>query len=139
MGLDNGFILRNKTTNKDVELFSFRNYYALANFFRTGDETEYEVSEQQLTDLLHQLKPVYEELKRLPMNTVGYYDDHGYPDKYCKLFYGSDFNPTDSESSFGGYKLMKLYNRVEALLEIMENIRYSDCSDEYCIIFYDSY
>ena len=150
MGLDNGFVLRNsKTKEQVVELFSFRNYHEMANFFRRTpmlpningtDEPSYEyaVNAEVLTQLKLHIDPIYRELSVLPANTVDYYDENGYPAKYRKLFFGNDFDPTDSRSSFAGNKLIRLYQRIDALSELLVNIEYGDNKDLE-IILYDSY
>lgn len=156
MGLDNGFQLRNKITGKTVDMFHFRKYYELAEYFRRfkmlpkfdgseGDSYEYPVTKDNLTNLQHIIEPVYNTLIKLPSNTVAYYDEEGYSEKYRKLFYGNDFDPTSSQSSYAGAKLIRLYQRIESLLEILDNSRFAWYNDEehqedvYEIIFYDSY
>ncbi|MBQ8806279.1 MAG: hypothetical protein IJZ68_07500 [Bacteroidaceae bacterium] len=153
MGLDNGFQLRSKKTGKTVDLFHFRKYYELAEYFRSFkmlpkfDGTEgasylYPVTEENLTELKRQLQPIYDTIVKLPENTISYYDEMGYPQKYTKLFYGNDFDPTSSQSAFAGAKLIRLYQRVNSLLEVLDNFKYAcynDTDDTYEIIFYDSY
>ena len=156
MGLDNGFTLRNKKNNTQIDLFHFRKYYELADFFRRysmlpRDDNEdgpsylYAVTESNLKELQHEITPIYQILIKLPENTIAYYDENGYPAKYTKLFYGNDFDPTSSQSSFAGTKLVRLYQRIEALLEILDNSRfvwYNDKEhkdDTYEIVFYDSF
>lgn len=150
MGLDNGFQLRNKKTGKTIDLFHFRKYYELAEYFRSqpmlpkfdgseGASYEYAVTKDFLQTLQHQLDPIYTELVKLP--SVAYCDDNGYPKKYTKLFYNHSFDPTDSQSSFAGQKLMRLYNRIDALLEILDMLEIMSYNSEaeYEIIFYDSF
>lgn len=156
MGLDNGFQLRNKKTGQVVSLFHFRKYYELAEYFRSfpmlpkydgaeGHSYEYQVTEENLSKLKTIIEPVYNTLVKLPENTVSYYDDTGYPHKYTKLFYGNTFDPTCSQSSFAGTKLIRLYHRITSLLEILDNMKYTWYNDEehgddtYEIIFYDSF
>lgn len=156
MGLDNGFTLRNKKNNTQIELFHFRKYYELADFFRRysmlpnsdGQEDPsymYPVTESNLKELQHELEPIYQTLIKLPENTIAYYDENGYPTKYAKLFYGNDFDPTTSQSAFAGAKLIRLYQRIGSLLEILDNIRFVWYNDEehkddtYEIVFYDSF
>ena len=156
MGLDNGFQLRNKTTGLTVDLFHFRKYYELADYFRRfkmlpkfdgteGESYEYPVTKENLEKLAAQLEPIYNTLIKLPANTVAYYDEMGYPDKYTKLFYGDDFDPTRSQSAFAGAKLIRFYQRINSLLEILDNMQYiwyneeEKKNDTYEIIFYDSY
>jgi hypothetical protein len=156
MGLDNGFQLRNKKTGQIIDLFHFRKYYELAEYFRSnpmlpkfngteGDSYEYAVTEQNLSTLQAMIAPIYNVLIKLPENTVAYYDDNGYPQKYTKMFYGNDFDPTGSSSSFAGTKLIRLYQRIAALLEMLDNIKYTwyneeeQTDDTYELIFYDSF
>jgi hypothetical protein len=156
MGLDNGFRLREKNTGKTIDLFHFRKYYELADYFRgfkmlpkwdgtEGDSYEYAVTSENLTALKQMIEPVYVTLAKLPENTIAYYDEEGYSEKYRKLFYGNDFDPTSSQSAFAGAKLIRLYQRINALLEILDNSRFTWYNDEehqedaYEIIFYDSY
>lgn len=156
MGLDNGFSLRNKKTGQIINLFHFRKYYELADYFRSfemlpkfdgteGHSYEYPVTESNLSALKSQLEPIYNTLIKLPENTVSYYDDVGYPQKYTKLFYSNTFDPTHSQSAFAGTKLIRLYQRIDSLLEILDNIKYTWYNDEehvddtYEIIFYDSF
>jgi hypothetical protein len=149
MGLDNGFVLRNKITGDKTSLFHFRNYYELANYFRQfdmlpkhndedGESHEYEVTESVLTKLQQIIFPIYSVLIALPGNTVAYYDEVGYPQKYAKLFYSNSFNPIESSSSFAGRKLIQLYQRIDSLLEILDNLEPS-CYNPHEIIFYDSF
>ena len=150
MGLDNGFVLRDsKTKEQIIELFSFRNYHELANFFRKtpmlpntdGTEEpsyEYATNAELLTQLKLHIDPIYRELSVLPANTVDYYDENGYPAKYKKLFFGNEFDPTDSRSSFAGSKLMRLYHRIDALFELFANLEYDE-NKHLEIVFYDSY
>ncbi len=156
MGLDNGFSLRNIKTGMRMDLLHFRKYYELADFFRqykmlpktdgsAGDSYMYAVTEEVLDKLQHQLEPIYNELIKLPTNTVAYYDENGYPAKYVKLFYSADFDPTSSQSAFAGTKLLRLYQRVDALKEILDNMKYiyynedEQSGNDWDIIFYDSY
>ena len=154
MGLDNVFRLRNKKTGIQMDLFHFRNYYELADYFRrfemlpksgTNEPSyEYAVTRENLTTLQQLLEQAYNLLIKLPLNTVTYYDDMGYPEKYHKLLYGEDFNPASSQSSFAGIKLLNLYQRIDSLLEILDNIQkvwYNNeqIQGEYEIIFCDSY
>lgn len=156
MGLDNGFALRNKKNNTQIQLFHFRKYYELADFFRKcpmlprddgrdGPSYLYLATENNLKELQHEIAPIYQTLIKLPENTIAYYDENGYPTKYSKLFYGNDFDPTSSQSSFAGAKLIRLYKRIEALLEILDNIQFVWYHDEerqddtYEIVFYDSF
>jgi hypothetical protein len=156
VGLDNGFTLHNKKNNTQINLFHFRKYYELADFFRRypmlpRDDNEdgpsylYAVTESNLKELQHEITPIYQALIKLPENTIAYYDENGYPSKYTKLFYGNDFDPTSSQSSFAGTKLVRLYQRIEALLEILDNSRFVWYNDEehkddtYEIVFYDSF
>ena len=156
MGLDNGFQLRSKKTGKTVDLFHFRKYYELADYFRKfqmlpkfdgteGESYEYPVTEENLTALKHIIEPVYNVLVKLPENTVAYYDEMGYHQKYAKLFYGNDSDHTASQSAYAGAKLIRLYQRIQSLLEILDNSRFTCYNDEehkdeaYEIIFYDSY
>ena len=156
MGLDNGFQLRNKKTGKTVDLYHFRKYYELADYFRgfkmlpkfdgtDGESYTYPVNAENLTALKQVLEPIYNTLIKLPANTIAYYDEEGYPEKYRKLFYTNDFDPTSSQSSFAGAKLVRLYQRIDSLLEILDNSRFTWYNDEehqedaYEIIFYDSY
>lgn len=154
MGLDNGFQLRNKNTGATIDLFHFRKYYELADYFRSfemlpkfdgteGESYKYAVTKENLTNLKQRIEPIYNVLIKLPFNTVTYYDEVGYPEKYIKLFYSEDFDPTSSQSCFAGAKLIRLYQRIESLLEIFDNTQdtYYDNEhkDSYEIIFYDSY
>lgn len=155
MGLDNVFRLRNKKTGIQIDLFHFRNYYELADYFRrfemlpksngTNEQSyEYAVTHENLTTLQRLLEPAYNLLIKLPLNTVTYYDDMGYPEQYHKLLYGEDFNPASSQSSFAGINLLNLYQRIDSLLEILDSIQtvwYNNeqIQGEYEIIFCDSY
>lgn len=156
MGLDNGFQLRNKQTGVTVDLFHFRKYYELADYFRKfkmlpkydgtdGESYEYAVTNENLTELQRIIEPIYNTLIKLPANTIAYYDEMGYPEKYAKLFYGEDFDPTSSQSAFAGAKLIRLYQRIESLLEVLDNFGYvwynneEHKDDTFEIIFYDSY
>lgn len=149
MGLDNGFILRKKGEKEGIYLFNFRNFYALANMFRreqmlpnieSPDEPSYEyaVTEEKLEAIHRMIEPIYLELIKLHPNKLGYYDEKGYPKKYNELFFGNEFDPTNSQSAFAGQKLVKLYQRINALLEIMDGL-HINCPDDMEIIFYDSY
>ena len=97
MGLDNGFQLREKKTGKTIDLFHFRKYYELADYFRgfkmlpkwdgtEGDSYEYAVTTENLTALKQMIEPVYVTLAKLPENTIAYYDEEGYSEnlEYCK-------------------------------------------------------
>jgi hypothetical protein len=156
MGLDNGFSMRNKKTGVIIDLFHFRKYYELAEFFRKypmlprldgkpEDSYTYAVTEDILNKLQHELESIYSALIKLPANTVRYYDENGYPVRYSKLFFGLDFDPTSSQSMFAGEKLIRLYQRVDALKETLEQMQYIYREDEevhnteWEIIFYDSY
>lgn len=155
MGLDNGFVLRNrKNPRQTMELFSFRKYYELAEFFRhtpmlpntdgTDSESyEYAVDEQILNKLKAEIEPIYQELIKIRPNTLAMYDDKGYPKKYYEMFYGNDFDVTSSQSAFAGQKLVRLYQRIDSMLEILENLSYSyrdsDEKPDFEIILYDSY
>jgi hypothetical protein len=70
------------------------------------------------------------------MKTVSCYDDNGYPKKYQEMFYDMEFNPVYSSSSFAGSKLLRLYERIQALLEILDGL---DESADWEVQFYDSY
>lgn len=146
MGLDNGFVLRKRCEPQiEIELCNFRNFHALADFFRrekmlpnkdgsTNPSYEYAVTLDLLHRLQFRIESIYNELIKLPANTVSYYDDNGYPSRYSEMFYANDFDPTSSSDVFVGTKLIRLYQRIDSLREIMENM-----SADYEVIFYDSY
>lgn len=155
MGLDNGFVLRNRNNpHQTMELFSFRKYYELADFFRrtpmlpningTKEESyEYAVDRQVLDKLQREIQPIYQELVKLRPNTLAMYDEEGYPKKYHEMFYGNDFDVTSSQSAFAGQKLVRLYQRIDSMMEILDNMSYSyrdsDEKPDFEIILYDSY
>lgn len=138
MGLDNGFVLKSKKNkNINIELSYFRKYYELDNYIMAkGIKTNYGykviVSKELLKELFYQIKDIAEALIKLPINTIFEYDEEGYPKEYYDLFYGEDFSPCESTSDFAGEKLIKLYNRINSMLEILEN----DDEQDLYIIFY---
>lgn len=146
MGLDNGFVLKSKKNkNINIELCYFRNYYELNEYIMTkGIKTNYEyeviVSKELLKDLFYQIKDIAEALIKCPNNIILKYDIEGYPEEYRDHFYGEQFSPCNSPSAFAGSKLIRLYNRIDSMLEILENELYNENDDEQdlYIVFYSS-
>lgn len=142
MGLDNGFILKNDKLDISIELAYFRKYFELDDYVRCHatrkpeEEEIYLIDLDFLTSLQNQITPIYEQLVKIPTPLIAKYDDSGYPEKYDKYFYGNDFNPRDSGSAFAGAKLMRLYRRVDTMIELFENRL---PSEDWYIEFYSSY
>ena len=108
MGLDNGFQLRNKKTGKTVDLYHFRKYYELADYFRgfkmlpkfdgtEGKSYNYPVNAENLTTLKQVIEPIYNTLIKLPANTVAYYDEElgDYLDSSDKWLTKEEYESTD--------------------------------------------
>lgn len=150
MGLDNGFEFRSrKNPNVRVEVTNFRNFYELNHYMmqngkETGVEYEVEVSKELLEELRNAIEPIRNKLIRLPGDTVAYYDDHEYPDEYYEEFHLNEFNPATNETAYAGCKLLRLYDRINAMLEAFE---IADCQseselfsgDDFYISFYSSF
>ena len=127
MGLDNGFILKDRN-HPDVafEVGYFRNYYELDRWVRenckyiTEDgEGEYTFLDSDCEKLLSVITPIYRRLAKLTPEKISYYDDYGYPKRFMILHHGNDFNPFGSPSAFPGSKLIDLYISLNAISDIL--------------------
>ena len=136
MGLDNGFVLRFKDNpSYEVELAYFRKYYELDEYFPNQGE-DVIVSKEDLVKLQLYIEPIYKLLKSLPKYIVEDYDNMGYPETgRWRAFENNDFTPLCSQSAFAGIKLMRLYERLDGIIEILEN----DFSGKFEIYFYSSF
>ena len=139
MGLDNGFQLRSKQyPDLEIEFASFRNYYELNEWCLLNCEhiNDYKVkiTQRDVEELREIVKPVAEELLKLGISKLGYYEENGYPKEYEITFYSSEFNPIDSRSFAAGIKLCRLYRTLESIWEMME---YN--GDEIYFTFYSSF
>lgn len=96
MGLDNLFLLRKRSDqNFKVELSYFRGFYTLKNrLVGSLNDSEIEISIDELNKLYYEIKDIYNELKKYSDNEIRYFDDCGYPDELCEKFYGCEFDPT---------------------------------------------
>lgn len=138
MGLDAGFAI---STDK-IEIAYFRNFHELDSWIcyncMQKDKNTYDVTLEDLKILKEDLLPIARVLINVPERMMSKYDDRGsYPKKY-KLddeeLICEDFNPLISRSSFAGTKVMKLYNLVCTLINLLED----DCCDESSVEYWRS-
>lgn len=149
MGLNAGFTLRSHNAEKEVtnkvEIAYFSKFHELDSWIRYNcmqkaeDENLYDVTLEDLKILKEDLLPIARVLINVPERMMSKYDDRGsYPKKY-KLddeeLICEDFNPLTSRSSFAGTKVMKLYNLVCTLINLLED----DCLDEFSIEYWHSF
>ena len=139
MGLDNGFRLHSKKyPDLEIEFASFRNYYELDEWCLLNCEHisdyEVEITQKDVEELRNIIRPVAEELMKLGISKLGYYEENGYPKDYEAAFFSSEFNPVGSRSFAAGVKLCRLYRTLECMWEMME-----DNGDDICFIFYSSF
>ena len=126
MGLDNGFCIYKKgfknSGDEHIEIAYFRKFYELDSFIRdtcttigSDFEDAFIVSVCDLLKLQAELEPIMKVLNKIPMRLIDKYDENGYPQKYkfdSVELSDERFNPTESSSSFAGYKTVKLYHAV---------------------------
>ena len=143
MGLDNGFILKNKKdSNLNLEIAYFRNFYELDDYissyciFSTDCKTLFEVPLKALNDLKEELLPTVRVLIQIPERLLGNYDDSTYPKKYnldSDELIHDEFNPITSRSAFAGWKALRLYNAVCVMIDLLND------NADYYIECYSSY
>lgn len=144
MGLDNGFIIRNKQDEKfSLEIGYFRKFYELDEFIRTNcNEVSpdiFSVTVEVLEALKEELLPTVQVLIKIPQRLLEKYDFNGiYPKKYGfdneEAIYDT-FNPHCSGSAFPGWKALKLYNVVCTMINFLND----DYEENHYIEFYSSY
>lgn len=142
MGLDNGFVLRNKKNNCTVELAYFRKFYQLDDYVRfnaDGDShnEEYIIDRKFLVELRDYLTPVCTALMAV-YDKIDYYDIEGYPKEFDAKFYCNSFNPVDPEgrySNFMGSKTLQLYFFLDNYIKSS----WINAEDEWELTFYRSY
>lgn len=142
MGLDNGFIIKNKQdSNLKLEIAYFRKFYELDDFISSKsekiDDFNYKVSYEVLKELKEELQPTIRVLIQIPERLLHKYDEAmNYPKKY-KLesdeLIHDEFNPVMSQSAFAGWKALRLYNAVCVMIDLLND------NEDYYIEFYSSY
>lgn len=142
MGLDNGFILKNKKdSNLNLEIAYFRKFFELDDYISmccplTDDKTNFEVPLKVLKDLKEELLPTVRVLIQIPERLLGKYDDSTYPKKYnldSDELIHDEFNPITSRSAFAGWKALRLYNAVCVMIDLLND------NEDYYIECYSSY
>lgn len=138
MGYECGFILRDKeNVQREIYATSFCSFSALGravqNYYKTDDNDEYILNAECINHLLSIVEPIHNKLRLLSDNEIAYYDDHGYPATYNRLFYGNALWKNDCSH---GYRIMRLYHTLCVLQEILE---YSANRNMYDVVFYESY
>lgn len=138
MGLDNGFVIRSTDyPDLGIHIAYFRKYYELDTWMmrECNHTSEYEVSvsKNDVEKLIKTITPIVEELFKLGITKVGYYDENGYPKKYNLEFYNNDFNPVDSPSFMAGVKLCNLYYALQNIYDVLDH------NNDLYITFYSSF
>lgn len=152
MGLDNGFILKHPDhTDLGCEIAYFRNYYELDSWVRCNCEETCKGSEwfkitlESIKELSNYIKPVYDVLIKVDDGLISKYDDEGYKSTVKARLdgnaYTNEFNPTNSQSSFAGHKLIHLYQSILSMIEILDIQKLKDDEKDkrWFIEFYSSY
>lgn len=136
MGLDNLFVLKSrKDNNLNLTFAAFSNFgelndWGARNFKRNDDSDDsgcYSVTKENIEKLLQYIEPVANDLKKLDDNTIAYYDNNNYPNKWEIKHYGNSFSPYSSDSAFGGFKVLRLYYILISMLSVL---RENNCSFE---------
>lgn len=142
MGLDNGFVLRNKKNNSTVEIAYFRKFYQLDDYVRfnaDGDShsEEFILDRKFLVEFRDYLAPVCTALMAV-YDKIDYYDEEGYPREFKEKFYNHDFNPADPEgrySNFMGSKTLQLYFFLDNYIKT----NWDEVDENWELTFYRSY
>lgn len=147
MGLDNGFVIKSKKDNTEVEIAYFRKFFELDDFIADNSKLPasgtpgyyvYNIDLDILKSLLEELYPTIQVLIKIPSRLINKYDEYGYPNKYGlnkEEFIGDIFNPITSRSSFAGAKALRLYSAVDTMISFLAD----SLNEDYYIEFYSSW
>lgn len=134
MGMENSFKV--KTKYNEVLINWWSNFISLHNYIRDNfdgkvDDTTYNCSVKDLKLLKVNLETVYKELLNIGEEGVCFYDTEEYPasmERVLPLVSNYYFRPV---RDCNGFKIMKLYNTVTILIDILN----SDFDKEYEVVY----
>lgn len=151
MGLDTGFLLKNKQTGATIEINYFRKYFELRDWIVRNcqgiDATEYSEhfeflvtyeNFKELEKLIERYAIPYSQLNADEIELLE--EEDIVPARFEQIavfqnFGGNEFNPRSSRSVFPIRKLLRLYHFVNTVIDAMLD----NLWDDYDIIFYQSY
>ena len=145
MGLDAGFELRHKDTNKEVcsyDLCYFRKYYALDDWIRWNCEELVEdylfaVTKEDLQDLYADIEPVVEKLIKFKYEDImeNFNRELSFSEQVAfEEIYNCRFSPMVDKSFNSAEKLLRLYYFLQNILWQMDMLE-----KEYNLVYYSSY